>query len=88
MREIPFQLVEDTPGCLRAEARLPAGGPMLRITAPSLEELQHEARDALIQHFGQAHGAYRVVIRRPRPQAASTIRPLHEGPFMKSRCRR
>jgi len=38
----------------------------LRIDASSLEELQHEARDALIQHYGPAHVGYRARVRRRR----------------------
>ena len=36
--------------------------------------LQHEAREALIDHFGPAHCAYRVRIRRyPQPVAAQPL---------------
>jgi hypothetical protein len=38
--------------------------------------LQHEAREALIEHFGAAHCAYRVRVRRCPAQAVSTVRPL------------
>lgn len=64
MREIVFQLHSDASDQLQATAEhLP-----LTIKAPSLEELQHEAREALIDHFGSAHVAYRVRIRRTAPQ--------------------
>jgi hypothetical protein len=65
MREVVFQVLVERPGHLEAQAtELP-----LRIAAASLEELQHEAREALIEHFGPAHCAYRLRIRR-QPQAA------------------
>ncbi len=48
------------------EAR--AEGLPLHIAAPTLEELQHEAREALIAHLGPAHCAYRVrLVRQPGP---------------------
>ncbi|MFM7087028.1 MAG: hypothetical protein ACKOXO_08570 [Cyanobium sp.] len=59
MREVVFHVVVDRPGHLEAQADTPA----LRIAAPTLEELQHEAREALIAHLGPAHGTYRVRIR-------------------------
>ena len=61
MREVVFELVSQIPGQLQARAQSPA----LTITAATLEELQHEAREALIRHYGAAHCAYRVRIRRP-----------------------
>jgi hypothetical protein len=64
MREIVFRLVSERPALLEAQAEtLP-----LCVSAPTLEELHHEAREALIEHFGPAHCAYRV---RVRPQAMS-----------------
>ena len=45
------------------------------IEAGSLEELQHEAREALIQRFGPAHVTYRVRMRR----AANQIQPLQRS---------
>jgi hypothetical protein len=39
-----------------------ADKPGIRIDAPTMEELHHEARDALIKRFGMSHIAYRVVI--------------------------
>ena len=64
MREIVFhlrqQLCRGASGPLIAQA---AGYP-LRISAASLEELQHEARDAVMAHFGATHATYRVRLRR------------------------
>ncbi|MFM9104411.1 MAG: hypothetical protein ACKOPS_25110 [Cyanobium sp.] len=67
MQEVVFRVLAERPGQLEARAEvLP-----LSISAASLEELQHEAREALIDHFGPAHCAYRVRIRRyPQPVAA------------------
>lgn len=48
----------------------------IHITAPTLEELQHEAREVLIEHFGSAHGACRVGVRRSPSAAVSSIRPV------------
>lgn len=65
MREIVFRLHPAAADRLQATAEhLP-----LTIAAPSLEELQHEAREALIQHFGSSHVTYRVRIRRTTTQA-------------------
>jgi hypothetical protein len=71
MREIVFRVLAERPGHLEAQAtELP-----LRIAAASLEELQHEAREALIDHFGPAHCAYRVRIRRqPQPSPCLSLR--------------
>lgn len=61
MQDVVFELISDQPGWLVAAARqLP-----LQISATNLEELQHEAREALIGHFGPSHVAYRVRLRRP-----------------------
>ena len=44
MREVVFRVLAERPGHLEAQAEtLP-----ISITAPTLEELQHEAREALI----------------------------------------
>lgn len=64
MREVVFRFVVERPGHLEARCDAPA----LQIAAPSLEELQHEAREALIEHFGPAHCTYRVRILRRQPQ--------------------
>ncbi|MFM7269735.1 MAG: hypothetical protein ACKOZT_14330 [Cyanobium sp.] len=72
MREVVFRLETERPGHLDAQAEsLP-----IRISAPTLEELQHEAREALIEHMGPAHGAFRVRVRRGPGAALSSIRPL------------
>lgn len=60
MRDVVFQVLSERQGHLEALAT----GLPLCIAAASLEELQHEAREALIEHFGPAHCAYRVRIRR------------------------
>jgi hypothetical protein len=72
MREIMFRLEAERPGHLEAQAEsLP-----IRISAPTLEELQHEAREALIEHLGPAHCAYRVRMRRDPGAALSRIQPV------------
>jgi len=48
MREVVFRVLAERPGQLEAQSdTLP-----IRITAPTLEELQHEARGGLIEHLG------------------------------------
>lgn len=77
MQEIVFELLSDQPGHLQAWSPRCH----LRIQATNLEELQHEAREALITHFGPSHVAYRVKLRRPvrhlasAGRAATTSRP-------------
>ncbi|SBO43095.1 conserved protein of unknown function [Cyanobium sp. NIES-981] len=72
MREVVFRLEAERPGHLEAKAEtLP-----IRITAPTLEELQHEAREALIEHLGPAHCTVRVRVRRDPRAAVSSIRSL------------
>lgn len=67
MREVVFRVLSERPGHLDAQAEnLP-----IRIAAPSLEELQHEAREALIEQLGPAHCTYRVRVRRPQSQRRS-----------------
>ena len=76
MREIVFRVLAERPGHLEAQAEsLP-----IRITAPTLEELQHEAREALIEHMGPAHCAFRVRVRRGSSVAVSSIRPVGRHP--------
>jgi hypothetical protein len=71
MREVVFRVLAERPGHLEAQAEsLP-----IRITAPTLEELQHEAREALIEHLGPVHGTVRVRVRRDSGTAVSSIRP-------------
>jgi hypothetical protein len=48
MREIVFHVLSDTPGYLHAEACVVPTFQTIQITATSLEELQHETRDAVI----------------------------------------
>ena len=77
MREVVFRVLSERPGHLEAQAdTLP-----LRISAPSLEELQHEAREALIEHMGTAHCTVRVRVRRGPSAAVSSIRPVAETPL-------
>jgi hypothetical protein len=72
MQEVVFRVLAERPGHLEAQAEsLP-----IQISAPTLEELQHEAREALIGHLGPAHCAYRVRVRRRPGAAVSNIRPL------------
>ncbi|MCP9887835.1 hypothetical protein KBY96_07810 [Cyanobium sp. ATX 6A2] len=76
MREVVFRVVRERPGQLDAQAEtLP-----IRIAAPTLEELQHEAREALINHFGPAHCTVRVRVRRSQSPAVSVIRSLRRLP--------
>jgi hypothetical protein len=72
MREIVFRVLAERPAHLEAQAEsLP-----IRITAATLEELQHEAREALIDHLGPAHGTVRARVRRGPGAAVSSIRPV------------
>ena len=72
MQEVVFRVLAERPGHLKAQAEsLP-----IQISAPTLEELQHEAREALIAHLGPAHCAYRVRVRRRPGAAVSHIRSL------------
>ena len=72
MQEVVFRVLAERPGRLEAQAEsLP-----IQISAPTLEELQHEAREALIAHLGPAHCAYRVRGRRSSGGALSNIRPI------------
>ena len=72
MREVVFRLEAERPGHLEARAE----GLPIHITAPTLEELQHEAREALIAHMGPAHGTVRIRVCRGPSAAVSSIRPL------------
>ncbi len=80
MREVVFRVLAERPGHLEAQAvgaAFSAGVTLpIRISAPTLEELQHEAREALIEHLGPAHCAYRVRMRRDPGAALSRIRPV------------
>ena len=78
MREVVFRVLVERPGHLEAQAEtLP-----IHISAPTLEELQHEAREALIEHLGPAHGTVRVRVRRGPSTAISTIRPVRRPPAL------
>jgi hypothetical protein len=75
MREVVFRVVTDHPGRLVAQAEtLP-----LQIAAPTHEELQHEAREALIQHLGPAHVTYRVRLLRQQRQPLGSRHPAGHG---------
>ena len=74
MREVVFRFVVERPGHLEARSDVPA----LHIAAPTLEELQHEAREALIEHFGPVHCAYRVRILRCQPQQLQQSQQLQQ----------
>ena len=80
MREVVFRVLAERPGHLEAQAvgaAFSAGVTLpIRITAPTLEELQHEAREALIDHLGPAHCTFRVRVRRGTSAAVSSIRPV------------
>ncbi|TVS06928.1 MAG: hypothetical protein EA413_02540 [Cyanobium sp. PLM2.Bin73] len=77
MREVLFRVLAEHSGHLEAQAEsMP-----IRISAPSLEELHHEAREALIEHIGPAHCTYQVRIRRLPGQPVSGIRPLRRRPI-------
>ena len=60
MREVVFRVLVERPGHLEAQAvgaAFSAGVTLpIHVSAPTLEELQHEAREALIAHLGPAHG--------------------------------
>lgn len=60
MPERMIPVFDERPGRLGA----PADRQPSPITAPSLEESRHEAREDLIATLGPAHGTYRVRIRR------------------------
>ena len=77
MREVVFRVLAERPGHLEAQAEtLP-----IRISAPTLEELHHEAREALIAHMGTAHCTVRVRMRRSPSTATSMIRVLQRQPM-------
>ena len=80
MREIVFRVLAERPGHLEAQAvgaAFSAGVTLpILITALTLEELHHEAREALIEHLGPAHCTFRVKVRRDPGTAVSSIRPV------------
>ena len=83
MREIVFLVTAEQPG--RIEATAPDRG--LVVEAPTLEELHHEARDALIRQVGPSHATYRIRIRRagPHPESASGDPTAQRHSFHKAR---
>lgn len=83
MREIVFLVTAEQPG--RIEATAPDRA--LVVEAPTLEELHHEARDALIRQVGPSHATYRIRIRRPdhNPVLASGDEPAQRHSFRKAR---
>jgi hypothetical protein len=83
MREIVFLVTAEQPG--RIEATAPDRG--LMVEAPTLEELHHEARDALIRQVGPSHATYRIRIRRagPNPESASEDHQTLRHSFRKAR---
>jgi len=83
MREIVFLVTAEQPG--RIEATAPDRG--LMVEAPTLEELHHEARDALIRQVGPSHATYRIRIRRAGhpPLSASGDQIAQRHPLHKSR---
>ena len=80
MREVVFHVLAERPGHLEAQAVGAAFSAVvtlpIHITALTLEELQHEAREALIEHLGPAHCTVRVRVRRGPSAAVSSIRPV------------
>ena len=83
MREIVFLVTAEQPG--RIEATASERG--LVVEAPTLEELHHEARDALIRQVGPSHGTYRIRIRRAGHAAVPTSgdQPAQRHPLPKTR---
>ena len=69
----------NTPECLKAQAvgaAFSAGVTLpIRLTAPTLEPLQHEAREVLIEVLGSTHGTARVRVRRHPDAGVSRMRP-------------
>jgi hypothetical protein len=67
-----FRLKAERPGHLETLAEtLP-----ILISAPTLEERQHEAREALIEHLGPGHCTLRVRVRFGTSAAVRSIRPV------------
>jgi hypothetical protein len=83
MREIVFLVTAEHPD--RIEAKAPDRG--LVVEAPTLEELHHEARDAVISQVGPSHTTYRIRIRRASDKsiAASGDHPTEWHPFRRAR---
>ena len=71
MREIVFLVTTERPGHIEATAPDRA----LTVQAASLEELHHEAREALMAQVGPVHNSFRIRFCRPlnptpRPEAS------------------
>ncbi len=66
----------DTSGKVEALAEKP----LIKICASSMEELHHEAREALIDQLGACHVAYRIVINNGLARV-STHRPIPQHSF-------
>ena len=75
MREVVFRVLIERPGHLEARA----DGSGLRISAPTLDELHHEAREVVIDQYGPAHCTVRIRIRREPAAASSDIKPLNRS---------
>ena len=71
MKEVVFRVLNDQQGELEARAEQQP----ITIRASNLEELQHEAREALMRHFGASHVVYRVRLRRHVRQATGHAQP-------------
>lgn len=71
MREIVFQVRPALEGQWMGHCLDPA----LQIWAPTLEELHHEAREALIERLGPSHVACRIRLRRPALLLTPWLRP-------------
>lgn len=61
MREIVFLVTTERPGHIEATAPDRA----LTVQAASIEELHHEAREALMARVGPTHNSYRIRFCRP-----------------------
>lgn len=80
MREIVFCILGSGIGHFNAVAVLPSDGKTLKITSSTLEDLHHEAREALIEQVGDAHCTYQVRLKRQRPLRRCDVNP----PFLRS----
>jgi hypothetical protein len=77
MQVIRFSVTDvDASGTVEALAEKP----LIKICASSMEDLHHEAREALIERFGDCHVAYRIVINNGLARV-STHRPIPQQLF-------
>jgi hypothetical protein len=81
MREVVFRVLVERAGHLEAQAQsLP-----IQITAPTHEDLQHEAREALMAHVGPTHCTYRIrICRSPgllKQPGEERFPPSEQGPL-------